>query len=777
MLRSKSAPASVFWWVVEFSLIILITILSVLLDYSTFMKPRASLAAVYRHPTTCVLLFGYMGISFLSLLITPSGAGRWLPYYQRLEPLIWFNALHALVLCAAAGFNRGIHRSTKRFPRFIDRLLTILLPILVIAYFGLTRLGVPTSLFASNISMPLTILQASLILILFSTFTALAPKFTLPKWQMFLVLWIFSALLWCLTEETINLYSINSDQPGSVFYPFSDAERYDLSGRYLQIGQAWWNGRFPVTKSLYLSFLYFLQALTRADFTALKMLHAAVLAVWPPLVYLLVDEIFDARAGLLSALLISFKARNTIAGSLAIWHTVHPLEINSEIPMGIILTLYLYFFVRWLKQPGNKTRLLLAGAVLGLAVFIRDNAWLLVPTLPIAILWAYWKQWKQILINGALFSIIMLAAIFGWSLRSILHQQSPFFFLDNFTYIILERRYSESPPITPPTETAAEPIQQDVMDHLEEGDHIFLQHFSRNFYSSIHVLPANWRVEPLDETLNQPPFSGAQAYSISSISLIYLELVVLFIGIIAACRRSKATSWVPMLAFVLYNAALAVARTSAGRYIVTIDWVILVYFAIGITAILQRFWSWFGVQIASPSATPLLSAKVSPGWQPYLVIVGCLIIGLIPFLVEQFAPKAPVFAKNEALLPLTIEHFSDQAATEAFLLQDQAIILEGIAYYPRWVEAGSEYEQEFFKPITSGRSGMVLRLIGDYNERWIFFPSPEPIDAIENETPVTVWGCVRPEIWSIDALQIMVGNDLLNPHPSLDCETIPSTPE
>jgi hypothetical protein len=65
------------------------------------------------------------------------------------------------------------------------------------------------------------------------------------------------------------------------------------------------------------------------------------------------------------------------------------------------------------------------------------------------------------------------------------------------------------------------------------------------------------------------------------------NLIILSIGIGAAWKRVRFAALVPLMVFLFYNLANAFARTSGGRYIVPVDWVIYFYYAIGLIEVIR----------------------------------------------------------------------------------------------------------------------------------------------------------------------------------------------
>ena len=69
-------------------------------------------------------------------------------------------------------------------------------------------------------------------------------------------------------------------------------------------------------------------------------------------------------------------------------------------------------------------------------------------------------------------------------------------------------------------------------------------------------------------------------------------LAILALGLAAAWSRYGLSGLVPAGLVVAYSLATAVVRTSSGRYFIPVDWIFLLYFAIGIAQVVVWVNTW-----------------------------------------------------------------------------------------------------------------------------------------------------------------------------------------
>jgi hypothetical protein len=290
-------------------------------------------------------------------------------------------------------------------------------------------------------------------------------------------------------------------------------------------------------------------------------------------------------------------------------------------------------------------------------------------------------------------------------------------------------------------------------------------HFLHNILTSVLVLPTSPVLDDLRHTVReshpywQPDWDG----SFTNISLFFFALNLFFIvlGITVAWKQHRWTGLLPLAIFMFYNISNGFARTSGGRYIVPIDWILTIYFLIGVfyTIILLanisgRKWMLF------PESVPDETAKKS-----YLRnnLSGTVVILAILFGVGSLVPLAERLHENRYQNFETSEILSQREAQIAsaglslqeinsFLQNPNAEISVGRALYPRYY-LENEGEVHFYPVVTMGFPRTTFTLIGPKNEQGIVLPGEKPAH-FPHAVDTLVLGCKEQNY--VDALAVIL---------------------
>jgi hypothetical protein len=113
-----------------------------------------------------------------------------------------------------------------------------------------------------------------------------------------------------------------------------------------------------------------------------------------------------------------------------------------------------------------------------------------------------------------------------------------------------------------------------------------MNHFLHNILTSILVLPTSPILDDLRHTVREsfpywdPKWQGT--FTIPALLLFVVNIFFITLGISVAWKQWQLIGLVPLAMFMFYNISNGFARTSGGRYIVPIDWIVIVYFLIGV---------------------------------------------------------------------------------------------------------------------------------------------------------------------------------------------------
>lgn len=266
----------------------------------------------------------------------------------------------------------------------------------------------------------------------------------------------------------------------------------------------------------------------------------------------------------------------------------------------------------------------------------------------------------------------------------------------------------------------------------------------------------------------------------SSILLFIIDLVIVALGIGFSVSRCGMAGAVPLIVYIAYTLGVALARTSGGRYIVPVDWVFPLYFAIGLVQLTLWLLTLFGYLENGTESGNII--RNNHRFQPYwvwkclLVIAGFLLLGAAPLASEHIIPKRyPDRSKLEAY-QLLVERGDiykmgfDTQEVEKFLQDKNSVFRIGRALYPR-----------FFHPNTGEPAKGAYRYM-DFQRLVVTVISPDgvfngvlPIGAFPNIIPhaadIAIIGCDNSDA-SLLALVVFGDEDIVysrTPKAALTC--------
>jgi hypothetical protein len=222
------------------------------------------------------------------------------------------------------------------------------------------------------------------------------------------------------------------------------------------------------------------------------------------------------------------------------------------------------------------------------------------------------------------------------------------------------------------------------------------------------------------------------------------------------------------MVFLFYNLANAFARTSGGRYIVPVDWVIYFYYAIGLVEIIRFFISTVGFHAngffeKSVDRIPDQgNAKLNWRKSGLVILPFFLIVAMLPLLELASPGEKPPETTDSLLEQLGENSFFEKSGlsrqeVERFLENPGAVLISGRGFYPRY------YSYDQGEPILPGQ-------ISPYNAR--VFPRLVFTLLLPDMNRTVLFPIDRPRLYFPDAAEVIVGgcqvgeirNDILTPY-------------
>ncbi len=720
--------------------------------------------------------------------------GNFQGYFDRLHPfIIWFTFASALTFILAWVEKHGFHWShffsTLRSHNKTFRIALMVMTAFVLIWILIASTGLGLKIsedYWYGTGVPILGLQAVFAFAIGICFFLLERSYFSGRISPFIEIFIFiaiwgvAAFLWAREPMPSSYFAPGPYAPDYQYHPYSDAMTFDLASQFALIGQGINNGVF-FDRALYMGFLVFLHALAGQDYSQVVALQAAIYAVFPAILYLLGKEMHSRTFGIILAVLAALRGLNGIAASSMI-DLANQKQMLTDFPIAILMAWLALMLVKWLKSPNkNYTHALWVGGIAGLAIMIRTHALFVLLFALLLCVIIYWNQKLRGVMVSSLLVLAMFASILPWGIVS---GGSVFDVFLSRINTVLQERYSPNP--EPPIPTANpqgnassqfEPQFQPNFDSIpDQSDILEVQsvplpvsittNFFHNLVTSVFILPTSPVFHDLRHTLKESTPFWKQYWdgSMGSGAIVFfvLNLLLIALGISMAWRSVKFAGLVPLGIFLFYNLANAFARTSGGRYIVPVDWVVFLYFALGLLQLI--FW---GMKLFGSNhefGADQTESQIPWTWTPLkktpAIILFFLLIGSTLPLAEMIFPlrypprsQADLLAVLEDQGYLTEMGFSSSTLID-FSVQSPAFqVVEGRALYPRFYLENAGESKRIYPYQTLGFPRIGFTMIGPNGTNYVVLPKSES-PYFPNSSDVIVLGCQDGE--KIDALAVVV---------------------
>lgn len=560
-----------------------------------------------------------------------------------------------------------------------------------------------------------------------------------------------------------------------------------------------------------------------------EMLPFQVLAwAWlPVLIYFFGKQLHTRTSGLLAAVLVIIRNRN---GQLLpnMDAGVHAKMALSEIPMIIGVVFFLILLLkRSRSKPGQLTLPLLSGGVLGLTMLIRPEVIIFFP-LALIIYWFKYQSFGRIFLRSSIFLLVgLILAVSPWIWRNYRFSGEVYIdrpgnrldLLGGFLEEYWEEWRSGQFQLMP-TEIKKASLNLDVIQHKnpetgiielhgipfvqsvvysqngkqlgeEDEEGRVLDHLVNNLIQSLIFLPS----EPLmlnvdyiskltnglvkryyDGVFYSPqkyvkrlPFwwkdwdGGIPSYSII---MLVLNIAIISVGLSAGWRYYRRGVWTSSAAFLIFIFLYTFIQQSGGRVVQKIDWLVLVFYSIGLIELSLSVLGWRSsgavkkeIHIQDPQVSRDRKKRA-----PLLIIVSVIIflVGSLPPLVEYLKPNAYTKSGKKNLVDELFgreDHLLTQEEEEILrsFLDEGGEIFWGRGLYPRYFESGENPRDT--------RNSVIGGLEREGNNRFEFFLSgadnlwgvqrrDSSPDFFPHGSSVLAFGCRRKG--NIDALVLFL---------------------
>lgn len=502
-------------------------------------------------------------------------------------------------------------------------------------------------------------------------------------------LWTAAALIWISVPfEGRSYFAPALRLPNNNFYPASDAENYDLLAQSILIGNGFRNG-LTIVRPLYAAFLALLHVLFGNDYIMVTNGQIIVLALIPMLAFLIAKRLKCPSAGVLAAIWIIYREIYSIRLSPLVQVSNSRLMM-SDLPTMLLVLCVILFAIKWYRQGQSALNALLCGGFIGLAMLIRTQCFVLIPAVCFMFFISNKKAgsiWKSVFIS-LLGCALVFAPWYIWMDKHPNTSSIPDVSESGYLLTLYKNAAGETDPEAG--------IPDIIMNHPGEIVRAVGSHFLNNEISSLLVLPVrNFNDLDSDHLFFEDDLfwyrENARGTLESNRIVILIFLVIVSFGIIHAVRETGTAGLIPLVIHIVYNLGNAFALTSGFRFILPVDWVLVFYFAFGSAAVLRFLIRLFLFDPDEYEKTAPQQHRMPSYFRAFsfaFAFIFLLAAGMILPVCDSFIPARFGTKSHDELLA----EWKDISENDENILskysEDDLVILEGRAFYPRFYKAG-----------------------------------------------------------------------------------------
>jgi hypothetical protein len=702
------------------------------------------------------------------LAIPDKYLGEFWAIEQRLRPLmIWVLLISIQALIGLIGWQA--RKKTEAVDAFKNAIvpgsISLGIFLLIWLFIGFTHMGVSKeNSFWSKVGVPVLWPQIGIALIIAFAFQLLLTHFTKKSnkkiWldiSLCILIWLAAVILWNNQNYVQGVFNTQPRPPTNEIYPINDSLIFDLAAQKMLIGQKMIDD--VQDKPIFIAFLAFLHWLAGNSFTNFYLLQIFTYAFIPVLGYFLGKSLHSRALGIMFAILLVIKEKNAIALTNYI-HVSTSKMILSEMLTTLGVLLFTLFLIKWLKNPNpTNSNLWLAGGVLGLTSLVRLNAVSILPAAVLVIGLALNFKWKPWVTASVLISVFMMVAAISWVARGVATSGNPIGFISSKTGgVIVSQRYNpliEQSAPSPSEPNTPTPGTSGVKNYLVIGRGL-VTNYLHNLIGITIMLPPSLELYKLLDEVRLPywktDWDGSLLPGAFWIILGVLALVAL--GIASAWRRWRAAGLVPLVVILGYNITAAISLTSGGRYLVPMDWCVLLYFSIGLFDATQWLLTLFGWHLGNQELNlePIIAQPKKNSFSTLAAGLIFLFLGAFPILMETLpAQRYPDSLNINDFIEAnqSIPELSAQNATDNIVSLSKDPLAKnyyGRALYPRYFGENKGDSDNFeVLPLIGSTSydHLSFYLISNAGDAPVILPTSERISPSLAGSDTWVLGCQR----------------------------------
>lgn len=583
----------------------------------------------------------------------------------------------------------------------------------------------------------------------------------------FVTIIICVGVFWTVTPMQSSFFNTDSYPPNYQSYPSSDSAIFDLQAQSVLLGKGINSGRV-LDRPFYPIFLTILHVFCGQSLASNMALQAFIYAALPGLVYMICAESGSRMWGIFSSLVTGFWGLNAINAS-NILNTSAPKQILTEYPLAIILAVIILLTVRWIKSGMTGYFYpTLIGAIISLSAFIRYSGLSLLPTLMLLVIFKHRRSVKKAFPGLVLLIVSFIVFSAPWHIRNLMTGKwlvIPYISKLNF---VIDTRISNtnknSDLNSPWIDKEGEELLDEKTNYSEkqwdagnsaEGDSLtfsssvakIFPHFIHNVMSSLLILPVSLQMGDIKYSIRMGgeiwKYDWAGILSLPQLIVFACQMLIFSLGIAVMYKKTKELAIVTLLIFLGITVSNSLGISSGGRFIVPVNWIVLVIYTAGIAHIISKLN--FMSSNKDTKLFDICSGETSKPSYWMWVLLGIGLVGAMPVFIDRLSIVLKPATNRPIGLIEELETREDGI--------NSIILVEGYVFYPRIQSVSSLQLSDEIRNAIKKKTITTFMLLQDHESVTAYFPFNKKIE-ITNQDRIYATGCIKSEDFYIQELII-----------------------
>jgi hypothetical protein len=569
-----------------------------------------------------------------------------------------------------------------------------------------------------------------------------------------IILFLSAILIWNLEPFTPHFFAPKVRAPNFEYYPYSDAQIYDMTAQSLLNGEGYMN-RGYVQRPLYGFMLFLFHNLVGQQYLDVVFLQTILYAFYPVLMFYLGKKLFSPFIGISLGVLSILRELTAFQASpfMEIVHSKLYMSDNWASFFALLISLLVIFW--FMNERENHLLLVLIGTIMGISLLMRLN--LLLIFIPIFVT-VFLKKIKNLKIRFMRISILGLSSfiiLLPWMLRN--YDQIGEFGIEPQKFrMVIETRFdieensnSIESGLTKPSQMIMPEKSKNYFINKIDTDNVLnilrftTANFLHNEIHSVLIFPNSIYAESINGVIKKNGFiqeTWVGELNLRQFIAIIINLLFIGLGISFSYKKYGWFGLFPLSIHLFYNLSNGVARVSGWRYVIVTDWVIILYYMVGLILVISHIFNKLNLSVVNPHL--ILNENSELGLENEKIYKKIPLMGIILVFIVSVGMVLPEFfikqkyegeiPKEEFLQMLASSNIDYDQTKLNNLAEDQNFVyIHTRAFYPRYYDPGEgepgfnvewllakEYGNLGFMIVSPVVSGVTMRL----NE----FPSDFP---------------------------------------------------